>query len=252
MRKKTQKKAALPLKKSLRKTSLSVKKTIKKAVKKVSLKRPRLGAWQAGFAVHEIVVETPAAYDSQPPAPDTRLPSRYGEDRMVLLVRDPWWLFTYWEVTPEREMEVRRAMEREGLSKEQAVLRAYDITDTDMSKPNSFFDVELRAAVDNWYLDVGVPDRQWVLEMGIRTSGGRFFALVRSNAVRTPRFGLSNILDEEWMLPEDIYFKLFGLATGYQGQGGSFDIKKMLDKYFKGVVSSENSPELAGKPGKKP
>ena len=26
------------------------------------------------------------------------LPSQYGVDKMVLMVRDPWWLYTYWEL----------------------------------------------------------------------------------------------------------------------------------------------------------
>ena len=29
-----------------------------------------------------------------------RFPAGYGDNKIVLLVRDPWWIFTYWEISP--------------------------------------------------------------------------------------------------------------------------------------------------------
>ena len=28
------------------------------------------------------------------------LPAHYGEDRITVMARDPWWLFAYWEIRP--------------------------------------------------------------------------------------------------------------------------------------------------------
>ena len=149
------------------------------------------------------------------------LPRFYGEDKIVLLIKDPWWLFAYWEITAGRRKEVLETIRNQRLLPEKTVLRVYDVTDPPLSHGHSFFDIELNVFAVNWYIDVGTPDRQWLVELGIRTRDGRFFALVKSNAVRTPRFGVSDILDEEWMMPDDLFWKIFG---GFEGQKSSLAI----------------------------
>ncbi len=224
--------------------------SIKKIVQKIRLRR-RPVSEKEGARMREAVKAKAAPAETRAervfePAHDTRLPSRYHEDRMVLLVRDPWWLFSYWEFTPWREARVLEGMRREGCEREKTVLRVYDVTGTSIESPNSFFDIEVGDRADNWYIDTGAPDREWVAEVGFRARGGRFFALVRSNAARTPRFGLSDVLDEEWMMPEEIFSKLFGWSAG-RDQAGSFDIRKMLEKYLRNAVSSESSSGLPAK-----
>ena len=173
---------------------------------------------------------------------DRRLPEFYSENKLVLLVRDPWWLFGYWEVTPQREAEVMGDISRNGLYRDKTVLRVYDITEASNSV---FFDIEINYLNSNWYIDVGAPDREWVAEIGIKTRDGRFFMLVRSNVVRTPPFGLSDILDEEWMMPEDLYFKLLSVVGGIDASGGSLQIRKLLEKYIRQSISSETAPKLS-------
>ncbi len=148
-------------------------------------------------------------------------PTYYGDNRIVLMVKDPWWLFAYWEVTSGRRKEILQTIQNQGLHPEKTVLRVYDVTDTTLSHCHSFFDIELNYFVSNWYIDVGIPNRQWVVELGIRTLEGRFFALVKSNTVRTPRFGVSDVLDEEWMIPDDLFWKLFGLSGGFGARPSS-------------------------------
>ena len=152
------------------------------------------------------------------------LPTFYGDNRIVLLVKDPWWLFTYWEVTAGRRKEVLEMIRSRRFSPEKTVLRIYDVTDTSFGGTYSFFDIELNFIATNWFIDVGIPDRQWVVELGIRTREGGFFALVKSNTVRTPRFGVSDVLDEEWMMPDDLFWKLFGLSGGFAGQKSSLAV----------------------------
>lgn len=153
------------------------------------------------------------------------LPSGYGEDKAVLLVKDPWWLFAYWEVTASRQSQVWELIERQGFHREKTVLRVYDITGTSIDLPNSFFDIELNFFANQWHIDAGKPDRQWVIEVGMRTHEGRFFMLVRSNTVRTPRFGISDVIDEEWMLPDDLYQKLLG-TLDFARQKSSWNLQK--------------------------
>jgi hypothetical protein len=162
----------------------------------------------------------------------------------VLLVRDPWWLFAYWEVTQSKKEEVTREVERAGYRDWKTVLRVYDVTHCSVAKARSFFDIKLTFYVDNWYIDVGLPDREWIAQLGFLTDNGRFFLLVESNRVHTPSFGVSDVLDEEWLLPEDVYYRLIGVS-GLNAQQGSMDIRKILEKYLKRLVSSGSLPQVS-------
>ena len=181
----------------------------------------------------------PVSLERPSPSRSFELPAQYGEDGMVLLVRDPWWLYAYWEVTPLRDREVADEMQRLGAAADKTVLRVYDITGSSLANPRSFFDIEITFLAGNWYIDVGIPDREWVAELGRRARDGRFFMLVRSNIVRTPRFGVSDVLDEEWLLPDDLFWKLFGLSGGLADRRSSLDVREILEKYLKSIVSSE-------------
>ncbi len=211
MRKSSPKKASSKSKKRVPKKVLKAHpKTLRKFKKKIyrkRLKKIELQQKQASIYESQPVPD----YRSHKPAGGFELPKNYGDDKMVLLVRDPWWLFAYWEVTQTRQAEVREAIHRGRLSPDKTVLRVYDET----AGAGTFFDIEVGVFADNWYIDVGKPDREWVAELGIRTHEGRFFRWVRSNRVRTPRAGVSDVLDEEWLLPDEIYWKLFGLSGGF-------------------------------------
>lgn len=241
MKKRTQKKTKI-IKKSVKKPALTLKRIIQKFRSRVvpkSLKKIKI---QKISSIASQVV-TPVPVDNAPASNGFELPERYGEDKLVLLVRDPWWIYAYWEVTPEHEKEVSDLVMRHGSAIQAKVLRVYDVTDKNFPKHHSFFDIEIGFS-NNWYVDVGAPDRQWVAEVGFRTRDGRFFALVRSNVVRTPRFGVSDVLDEEWLLPDELYWKIFGLSGGVTGQKSSLAVKEVLERYLRGLGASENSPNF--------
>ena len=222
------------------------KKTLRKPVK-VS-KRPSKRITRKSFKNKKLAIKKPLPLLQQPvpieprPAPQGpvgfELPSGYGDNRLVLMVRDPWWVFAYWEVTPELEREVLERVSRQGSFPEKTVLRVHDVTDQGLENPHPFFDIEIGQA-NNWYVDVGQPNRQWQAQIGIRTPEGKFFALVTSNVVRTPRYGASDVLDEEWLMPDDLYWKLFGASSGYGKSVSSLDARQILERYRKTIVSSQ-------------
>ncbi len=192
----------------------------------------------------------PAAPEPQKDFNDTRsawqFPARYGQDALVLLVRDPWWFYAYWEVTPETLNRVKTLIRTIGLPEGKTVLRVYHVTGLSLPESHAYFDIEVSVA-DNWYVDVGLPDSEWIAEVGIRVADGRFFSCVRSNRIRTPRYGVSNVVDEEWMLPDDIYWKLFGHSAGVANGPSSFSVKDILERYFQGQGSSEQSRSVSRK-----
>ena len=239
--------------KSSRKTIQGLIKKIRSAGKKIAdkpknLKTPPLEK----LVLKASFVKPVVASDRQAPSPifsasppDPHLPAYYAENGLVLLVRDPWWLFAFWEVTPGREAEVKEHMAQKGFYRDKTILRIYDVTPTSTDTAGIFFDIEINHLNSNWYVDVGSPHRKWVAEIGFKTQSGDFFMLVRSNVVQTPPFGISDVLDEEWMMPDEMYFKLLGVMGGFESSGGSLSVRKLVEKYVRQSISSESSSQLS-------
>ncbi|MCL6612773.1 MAG: DUF4912 domain-containing protein [Peptococcaceae bacterium] len=138
--------------------------------------------------------------------PVPELPRLYGVDRLVLLVRDPYWLYAYWEVSATR-MEEISAKYGPAWNASRAVLRVYDVTgiNFDGSNANSFFDCSLNEYADSWHINVPGANRTYCVDMGRLFPDGTFVTILRSNLATTPRDALSDNLDEEWMWIEGIY-----------------------------------------------
>ncbi len=121
------------------------------------------------------------------------LPQSYGKERLVLMARDPSWVFAYWEQSRERVRELReKRLSEWGLSR--PVLRLYDVSDPSVSPS---LDVEVRDGADNWYVNVNRPRHRLVGEIGRMFPDG-FVALVRSNEVSLPPISPSMEISEEW------------------------------------------------------
>lgn len=169
-----------------------------------------------------------------------RFPHGYGDNKIVLLARDPWWVFAYWEIAKDKEDEALRKLESAGEKVQKSVLRVYDITDVNFNGRNahSFFDIDLKGLATNWYINVNSPDRAWIVDIGIVSDKGNFYLLARSNTVRTPRFGMSDKLDAEWMMPEEEYWKMFGLSGGMGIGKGSLEVREMIKKRLEEQITS--------------
>jgi hypothetical protein len=152
------------------------------------------------LAVHAAPAQPPGAPGELVDREEGELPRAYGVDRIVILPRDPWWLFAYWEVTPSTRIQALRTLgaQAEGA---QEVLRVYDVTFITFAGDNAWrsFDVELPPGADRWYLNVGRPATTYCVEIGIRTPHGRFLALARSNTVTTSRAAPSPDATVRWV-----------------------------------------------------
>jgi len=139
--------------------------------------------------------------------PEPELPHFYGIDRMVLMARDPHWLFAYWEISATKQEEFTNNYGPEAWSSTHPVLRVYDITGIEFNGNNAlgYTDIHVSESTDNWYVQVGKPDRTFCIDLGRMFPDGRFITLLRSNTVTTPRASLSDRLDEEWMWIEGLY-----------------------------------------------
>jgi hypothetical protein len=133
---------------------------------------------------------------------EKNLPSSYGRDRLVLLPRDPYWIFAYWEISPSTYLFLERET-RQPKDFLELVLRVYRYHwGYDNDKVESHFDLKLSPSTNNWYINAGVPDRKYKTELGYYLADTEFKSFLTSNFVMTPRDSLSDVIDEKWRLPD--------------------------------------------------
>lgn len=164
------------------------------------------------------------------------LPAFYGENKIVLMARDPYFAFTYWEVTNQRYDDAKRLLGPDA----KLVLRVYDITDMpDVKNAHSFFDIDVFDMVGSWYININRPNRSFCVDLGAIAPDGRFLTLIRSNVATMPRDSVSDVVDEEWMLLEEEFMKLFALSGGYGIGLSTLEIKELIKKrmHLLGIAS---------------
>lgn len=180
------------------------------------------------------VPEAPAAAPAPVPAREfpQELPSNYGDNLIYLMVRDPHWIYAYWELQKDY-VEGSRESLGGTWGEICTVLRVYDVTDS-QSEP-AYQDLYLGGITDHWHINA-VPDRSYFVEIGLLHKDGRFLSLARSNPVSMPRDSMSDILDEEWM---DIDFdKVYALSGGFDVGKSSQELRKLMQDRMQGNASS--------------
>ena len=185
-----------------------------------------------------------------------RMPERYGTDRCALMARDPYWLHAYWEVTPASVDRLRAELGDEWRGS-RTVLRVYDyppdIPEGEATSDNGEhrYDIDLPTGVDNWYVNVGRPERAYRVAVGVISRSGRFHAYARSNRVSTPRDSISPVTDEEWALPPEAFSRLYEMASPERHGGGRASAElglllreRLRSDWASGMLASMGSGEL--------
>ena len=145
------------------------------------------------------------------------LPSSYNQTKLVVMVRDPYWLYAYWDIDAHMQQQINSQFSlHPGILR--SIIRIHDITDISFDGSNSLsqVDVDVDLGAKNWYLFIGEPNRSFVFDLGLINSDGEMFLISRSNIVRTPSDGPSEIVDEKWMAHdfEEIYRASGGHTVG--------------------------------------
>lgn len=140
---------------------------------------------------------TETASPSLPP-----LPSGYNDNRLVLLARDPYWLYAYWDFSAE---QIGKVLTELGTAEAHPILRIFDVTYLDFNGTNAWHhtDIDLAPFATSWYIPVSRADASYCAEVGYLTADGRFAALGQSNVVATPRDGVSPINTLQWFTPPE-------------------------------------------------
>ncbi len=235
-----------PLNKKSKKPKRAPVKARRKTASRILTSRPKLtrvpkaGAVKEILGTQQLTVEKSKFYT--PPAAramrviSSDLPSGYGGDKIIIQVRDPWWIHAYWEIV-DSTLERIKSEIGDAFFGAKMVLRVYDVSEIIFNGKNAhrFFDIDVGLHATSWYIDTVNPGRSWCVDVGLLLGDGRFIIIARSNVVQTPLAGPSRILDEEWMIPEDMFSRLYGMGFGF---GKSSPLGKAWQERMQQVISS--------------
>jgi hypothetical protein len=168
------------------------------------------------------------------------LPAGYGKDRIVVMVRDPYWLHAYWELTRHAIQRAEAALGQEWHTAK-PILRLLDVGghDTTSTTESIVRDIGIHGGCNNWYIDVANPPRSFRVDIGYLARSGKFYVLARSNVVSTPRAGISDIIDENW---SDIDAKkadrIYAMSGGFDPTASSLELKQLFEERLRRPLGS--------------
>lgn len=181
---------------------------------------------------------TPVADEAWP------FPNSYGVDRVVLLVRDPRWMFAYWDVSGA----TWQTIEHRGLSSAgggwRRVLRLHDVTGTDgtPSAATLVHDLALSDDARDWYFQTPRAARDYLVQYGYLGPDGQFFLVAASNVVAVPRPVPSEQTDEAWghLFAHEEAYRLSLAGHGAAGDEGvsSAQANQRLEEFLAEGLSS--------------
>ena len=212
--------------KSLKKIQAAVQPRMQEPPPRVEVAPP---ATSPGIAAPEAIPAPDAEALSSP----AELPRAYGEDRIVAMVRDPHWVFAYWELTPGSVERTRHKFAGDG-ERATIALRVYDTTGVVFTgeNANSHYDIEVGNA-DNWYINTGRPTRSYCLDIGLLSPRGAFATIARSNPADTPRADMSEEIDERWMSGEEELAHIQHLIKAFPIGESSAELIEMMKKQLR-------------------
>ncbi|WP_146520441.1 DUF4912 domain-containing protein [Stieleria varia] len=149
-------------------------------------------------------------------------------DRIILLVRDSYWLQATWEITRGSVQRAQSSL-AERWHTATPTLRVLSVGDvTANGAETAERDITIHGGVDTWYVDVQEPPSRFRVAIGYLTGDGEFYTICRSNVVETPRPGECERLDEHWHDIAEDYERIYSLSGGYDTDGG--DLREVFEE----------------------
>jgi hypothetical protein len=186
--------------------------------------------------------------------PENGRSKRPVRDRMVLMVRGPYWMHAFWEVSPRSIERAQSALGQEWHGA-RPVLRVLRIESGLQGSPSEqvIREIEVHGGVKNWFIDVRESLRCRV-EIGYRTVSGRFHALVRSNAVNTPAASQCDTLDAHWGDIVNDCDRIYAMSGGFSPENNSTELQELFEERLRrpmgppSAVRAEPAVDEEGEP----
>ena len=166
-------------------------------------------------------------------------PNGYKKDRLLVMVRDPYWLHVYWELTRKGIQRAEAALSQQWHGA-RPVLRLLEVhgQGTSSTSETVVRHIPVHGGVNNWYVDVQEPPKTYRLDIGYLAPDEQFFVLARSNVVNTPRAGTADAIDENWSDVAANVDKIFAMSGGFSPDGAGQELQELFEERLRRPMGS--------------
>ena len=155
-----------------------------------------------------------------------------AKDRVLLMVRDPFWLHANWELTSQSVQRAEAALKQDWHGAK-PVIRLFDVTsqDTTSTSETPVRDIFIQGGCNDWYIDVPQPPRTYRADIGYISRRGEFYVLARSNQVTPPKAGSTEAVDVGWTdLDSKKAERILAMSSGFETAEGDPELKRYLEE----------------------
>jgi uncharacterized protein len=173
------------------------------------------------------------------------------KDRIIVLTRDSYWLHAYWELSRTTLARAQAALGQDWHTA-RPILRVMDVSseDTTSATERHVRDISIHGGVSNWYIDVLEPPRSYRIDIGYLSRRGKFYVLARSNVVTTPKAGVTDPLDENWINVQKQFDRIQNPSSNGNGHGSTnhnsaIDLRDLFEERLRRPMSGASLQNLA-------
>jgi hypothetical protein len=199
---------------------------------------------KAGGVVHDVPIPPARPVVNPPsrilaPIPPKALDHGCVKDRVITMVRDPFWLHVHWELSRTTLGRAQAALGQEWHAA-RPILRLIDVTAEEITSATerTVRDIEIHGGVNNWYIDVNAPPRSYRVDIGYLSRKGKFFVLARSNVVHTPKAGSADVLDQNWASVQEQAERIYHQSGGAGPAAPMDDLRDLFEERLRRPMHS--------------
>lgn len=163
-----------------------------------------------------------------------------GKDRLILMVRDPYWIHAHWDIM-RHSVDRAKAALAENWHTVKPILRLLKLDDSGTTNNAEviYKDIEIHGGVRNWYIEVDSPPSRFKMLMGYFCSNGRFYELARSNIVSTPAPGGKEATDDHWADIATDAEHIYSMSGGYGDDTQTGDLTQVFEERLKRTMDAD-------------
>ncbi|MDD5066297.1 MAG: DUF4912 domain-containing protein [bacterium] len=131
---------------------------------------------------------------------DFRVPESYNLHKLILLVVDPYWLYSYWEIKKEALNELTKKYSEKIIRPDNLYLKIFDVTYIDFNGKNAHrvWEIKVNSFKGNWFVNVNKPNSNFTAKLGFKDKQNNFIEVLSANVVKTPSDRISDNIVQLW------------------------------------------------------
>ncbi len=152
------------------------------------------------------------------------LPESYTDTRIVLLLRDPLWVYVYWDINRTQLDELKEEPFFEGF-----FLRVYEFQGDVPDKNNikDFFDIPIGEEDRSWYVNLNRPGSDYCVDLRCKVMHKERL-MASSNAIHSPLGYIARNQQEFYNDPNTMMLMLSGLWNYEEGSSNTQEVPQRI------------------------